>query len=239
MPLSPEQEWTLVACGLLALADRVLTSGEASRLLALVEAYLDPEEQDQWMDLVSDRAALDAHFSRMQPPPAENHLALLEKVWNVALADGDTSLVEIRVFDLVGERLGIHKAQLAVLRKGWTYEAMERSEIIAGFVANLLHRGGPPTDEDRAEYEALLARLPLSAARRERVSAAIDTPPVLEVVATPLRRLSRERQMDVLRTICHEILRLRRRGDARALMVELVEAGGIPGSVVGDLRGLA
>ncbi len=239
MPLNAEQEWTLVSCGLLALADRVLTGGEAARLLSLVEAYLDPEEQDLWMDLVCDKGALEAHFTHMRPPPQESGLRLLEAVWNTALADGDASLSEIRVFERIGERLSIGKAQLAVHRKTWTYAAMERAEVIAGFVANLLHRGARPTDEDRGAYESLVARLPLSKTRRSRILKGIDDPPTLEALADFLRRFDRQHQIETLRAIATEIIRTDRRAAAREQMMELLEASKLPQTIVDELPGFA
>lgn len=239
MPLNAEQEWTLVSCGLLALADRVLTGGEAARLLSLVEAYLDPEEQDLWMDLVCDKGALEAHFDHMRPPPQEAGLRLLENVWNTALADGDASLSEIRVFERIGERLSIDKSQLTVHRKTWTYAAMERAEVIAGFVANLLHRGARPTDEDRAAYQSLVGRLPLSKTRRERMLKSIDAPPTVETIVEFLRRFDRQHQMETLRAIAQELIRTDRRAAAREQMTEVLAAASLPQSILGDLPGFA
>lgn len=239
MPLNPEQEWTLVSCGMLALADRVLTGGEAARLLALVEAYLDPEEQDLWMDIVCDKGALEAHFEHMKPPPESNHLAVLERVWNVALADGDAALAEIRVFEQIGGRLGVATSQLAVLRKTWTYEAMERSEVIAGFMAILMSGGGEgPSDAEREAFAALVARLPLSKSRRERMIEALDEPPEVAALGQMLRRQSKSHQLDALRSIAMEIKDERRAG-ARERMIELIAAARMPASVIGDLRGLS
>ena len=239
MPLNPEQEWTLVSCGMLALADRVLTGGEAARLLALVESYLDPEEQDLWMDIVCDKSALEAHFEHMKPPPESNHLAVLERVWNVALADGDAALAEIRVFEQIGARLGVAKSQLAVLRKTWTYEAMERSEVIAGFMAILLRQGGDAvSDGERQTYAALVGRLPLSRSRRERILEAIDEPPEVASLGQMLRRQSKTHQLEALRSIAMEIKDDRREA-ARALLIELLAAAKMSASVIGDLRGFA
>ncbi|HFE44712.1 MAG TPA: hypothetical protein ENJ18_04345 [Nannocystis exedens] len=237
MPLTSEQEWTLVSCGLLALADRVLTGGEASRLLAMVESYLDPEEQDRWMDLVADKAALEAHFEQLRPPPAENHLALLERVWGIALADGDASLTEIRVFERIGERLSIEGSQLMVHRKTWTYAAMERSEVVAGFVANLLQRGAKATAEEHAFYETLIGRLPLSKSRRARILGEIDTPPSLESIAAILKRFSRAQQLETLRSIADAVTRTERREAAREQMVEFVATSGLPATIVDGLHG--
>src|SRR5574338_454994 len=56
VPLTDEQAWTLTSAGLVALADGVLKGGEAGRILALVTEKLAPEDQDVWIDRLSDRA---------------------------------------------------------------------------------------------------------------------------------------------------------------------------------------
>jgi len=239
VPLTAEQEWTLVSCGLLALADRVLTGGEAARLLAMVESYLDPEEQDLWMDLVADKAALEAHFEQLRAPPAANHLALLERVWAIALADGDASLTEIRVFERIGERLSIDGAQLIVHRKTWTYAAMERAEVVAGFAANLLQRGAAATPKEHTLYETLVGRLPLSKSRRARILGEIDAPPTLESLAAILKRFDRARQMETLRSIADAVVRTERREAAREQMAEFVAVAGLPPTVADGLHGFA
>lgn len=232
MPLTPEQEWTLVACGLLALADQVLTGGEASRLLTLVDAYLDPEEQDQWMDLVSDRAALEAHFATMERPPGSDHLELLEHVWHVALADGEASLTEIRVFDSVGERLGIPRDQLAVFRKKWTYEAMDDAEIIAGMFNVLLTRTDPRGDDDLARYTAILGRLPLSQSRRDRLRDAAGSPPTIDHLGGAFAKLTERRQREVIRSIATRLIDNPKREAIRAIIDEVVAAAGVGIAVV-------
>lgn len=45
MALTLELEWTLLACGLVALADGVLKGGEASRVLDMVSAALGPRSR--------------------------------------------------------------------------------------------------------------------------------------------------------------------------------------------------
>lgn len=237
MPLTPEQEWTLVACGLLALADHVLTGDEASRLLTLVDAYLDPEEQDQWMDLVSDRPALEAHFATMQPPGGESHLELLEHVWHVALADGEASLTEIRVFEGVGERLGIPRDQLAVFRKKWTYEAMDDAEIIAGIFNVLLTRTDPRGDGDLARYTSILGRLPLSQSRRDRLREAAGAAPTIEHLGASFARLTERRQREVVRSIATRLIDNPKREAIRVIIDEVLAAAGASTSLTDEAFG--
>ena len=57
--LTPEQEWTLVACGLIAHADDELEFGEWDQILRLIDAAVDDEEMQPWLDLLGDRPALE------------------------------------------------------------------------------------------------------------------------------------------------------------------------------------
>ncbi|MBK8266131.1 MAG: TerB family tellurite resistance protein [Nannocystis sp.] len=236
VPLTPEQEWTLVGCGLLALADRVLTGSEASRLLLLVSAYLDADEQDEWMDKLTDHQALTDHFEKMSPPPAEEHQALLERVWTIALADGEASMTEIRAFDQVGARLGLAADQLSVLRKKWTYQAMEAAELAVGFLALLLHRGGPPSEHDITRYDATLARLPLGKVRRERLHEQLTAPPSAAHLAEQIHRLSRIRQLEVLSVIADQLKDFPRRERARELFEEIAEPAGISSELLATIE---
>ena len=57
MPLSPEQEWTIVACGLVAHADGILEVGEWDQVLYLLDERLDNEESQAWLELLAERRA--------------------------------------------------------------------------------------------------------------------------------------------------------------------------------------
>ena len=47
--LTPEQEWTLVACGMIAHADDMLEFGEWDQILRLVDASVDDEQMQPWL----------------------------------------------------------------------------------------------------------------------------------------------------------------------------------------------
>jgi len=205
--LTLELEWTLIACGLVALADGVLKGGEASRVLDMVHAALEPEEQDPWIDLISSREGLLARVEGLALPPAESHERVLRRAWSIALVDGEGSLDEARILEQLGERLGIDRDQVIVWRKLWTSEAIETAAHVAMFAALLLHRhaaaapqlGGPlgPTQRDR--FLRLLAGMPFSEARRARLRRLLDEAPSVEDLGTALLWLSAERREEVLR----------------------------------------
>ena len=101
MPLSPEQEWTLVACGLIAHADGILEVGEWDQVLELLDERLDGDEATRWLDELADKAAREARLGELVPPAPLFSEPILEKAWRMALADGAGSDVEAAVHDTV------------------------------------------------------------------------------------------------------------------------------------------
>ena len=208
MPLTLELEWTLVACGLIALADGVLKGGEASRVLDMVSAALEPSEQDAWIDLISSREGLLARAEALELPPADSRPRLLRRAWSVALVDGEGSLDEARELEQIGARLGLERDQVATWRKLWTNEAIETAGHVAAFAALVLHRKaaaapvpGPLGAGEREQFLKLLAGLPLSEARRLRMHRHLDDPPNVEELGATLLWLSAERRDEVLREL--------------------------------------
>jgi hypothetical protein len=207
--LTLELEWTLLACGLVALADGVLKGGEASRVLDMVSAALGPEEQDAWIDLISSREGLLARAQSLALPPADSHERVLRRAWSIALVDGEGSLDEARVLEQIGARLGVERDQVYVWRKLWTSEAIETAGHVATFAALLMHRhaaaapqvGTPPGPAERDKFLALLARMPLSEARRVRLHRLLDEAPGVEDLGNALLWLSAERRDEVLREL--------------------------------------
>lgn len=207
--LTDEQAWTLTASGLVALADGVLKGGEAGRILGMVQESLAPAEQDQWIDLLSDAAALWEHARGLPRPAPGRAEGLLRQAWSIALVDGEGSADEVRVLERVAELLDVDREQLTVWRKTWTVQASELAQYIAAFAALLLHRRAAaapepmrgPDDAARAEFRALLARLPLSEARRAKALRLIDEPPTVEDLGGTLLFLEPARRGEALREI--------------------------------------
>ena len=53
MPLTPEQEWIIAACGLIAHADGDLSTGESDQMLTMLDERLTPAEHDRWVALLA------------------------------------------------------------------------------------------------------------------------------------------------------------------------------------------
>lgn len=213
MALKLELEWTLIACGLVALADGVLKGGEASRVLDMVHEALPPDQQDEWIDLVSDRERLLAHAAKLPTPPPDTREPLLRRAWSIALVDGEGSGDEARVLEQIGERLGLERDQVATWRKLWTSEAIETAGHVASFAALLLHRRGAAAPEpskqlapaDREQFLQLLTRMPLSDARRQRLHRLMDESPSVEDLGNTLLWLGPERRHEVLRELATHV----------------------------------
>jgi uncharacterized tellurite resistance protein B-like protein len=209
MALTLELEWTLVACGLVALADGVLKGGEASRVLDMVHELCPLAEQDAWIDDISSPGDLQARLESLAPPPRDSQERLLRRAWGIALVDGEGSQAEARVLEQIGERLGVARDDVSTWRKLWTSEAVETAGHVAGFAALLMHRraaaspepGDLPGPADRDKFTALLARLPLSEARRQRLGKLLDEPGSVEDLGNALLWLGPDRRDEVLREI--------------------------------------
>src|SRR6186713_1875835 len=137
MPLSPEQEWTLVACGLVAHADGILEIGEWDQVLWMLDDRLPAGEAVGWLDVLADRTALLAKLDALSLPPPFFAETILERAWRMALADGRGSDDEAAVHDDVARRLGIDAREAAQWRAGWLQQAGRRAETIAAFAARL------------------------------------------------------------------------------------------------------
>lgn len=213
MAVTLELEWTLVACGLVALADGVLKGGEASKVLDKVHALLEPAEQDDWIDAISSRADLERRMATLEVAPLESHERILRQAWSIALVDGEGSADECRILEQIGERLGRPRDAVVTWRKLWTAEAVENASHVAGFAALHLHRraaaspepGDLPGPADREAYVRLLARLPLSEARRQRLIKLLDEAGSIEDLGNALLWLGPERRDEVLREIASYI----------------------------------
>lgn len=236
MALTEEQAWTLTASGLIALADGVLKGGEAGRILAMVQESLGPADQDEWMDLMTDVNALWAHARGLPHPPPDRLEALLRKAWSIALVDGEGSSDEVRMLEQIAAHLGVERDQLGIWRKTWTVQASELAQYIAAFAAILLRRRiaaapdpmQPLTDADRAEFRTLLARLPLSEARRNKALRLLDEPPTVDELGSNLLWLEPARRSEALRELAQHVITGAHGQPGRQLFLALAARMAVP-----------
>jgi len=209
MPLSPEQEWTLAACGLVAHADGIVEAGEWDRVLWMLDERIGDDDASAWIDLLADRERLRAHVDGLAPPMPFFCEAILEKAWRMALADGEGSPQEAAVHDELAAALGTDATAAAELRERWLAQAHRRSELVAGFAAILANLDGQLDPSEADAYDQLVQRMPLPAERREALKALRDEPPSVEHIVGELMAMDPEE-----------------RGIALLALVPLLQAGG-------------
>jgi len=221
MPLSPEQEWTLVACGLVAHADGILEAGEWDRVLRMLDERLGDDDASTWTELLADRTRLSAHAEGMALPPPFFSESILEKAWRMALADGEGSDEEARVHDEVAKRLGVPAAEIVGLRSQWLAQAQRRSELVAGFASILAHLDGRLDPAEAAEFDALVDSLPVAEGRRPGLVALRDDPPALDAVVGELLAMDGEERSIALSALA-PLVRASAEGEReRALFVDV------------------
>ena len=91
MSLTPEQEWLLVGCGLIAHADEVLDIGEWDAALRLIDQTLSEPDREAWRAIFTDIDQLEERFAALAPVAPELHQPILHRCWKMALVDGAAS----------------------------------------------------------------------------------------------------------------------------------------------------
>ena len=227
MPLTPEQEWTIVACGLVAHADDVLEVGEWDQILRMVDAHLSADESSTWLELVLDRAALEKRFEELQPPLPAFAEDLLHQAWRMALADGDGSAVEAAVHDRIADHLGIDGDRAAEMRDEWTERAGKRAEVVVAFAAAMANVDGRMDSAEAVQFDALMENLPLPVSRKLELAELLYNPPSTDSLAGLLSAMPIEEREAVLRDLV-PVVNAAHRGDReRALYFELADRAAI------------
>jgi hypothetical protein len=228
MALTPEQEWTLVACGLMAHADEILEVGEWDHILRLVGGSVAEEDEAEWLDRLADRGALEKRFKELQPPPPVFSEQLLQQCWRVALADGSGSEIEAAVHDHIGERLGIDPDQAASWREEWTRAAGARAELVLGFAAILANADDRLDSGEAVQFESLLERMPVSVGRRVELSTKLVDPPDMEEVVMGLSDLPAQERIAALQDLAPFVNASARGEREKKAFLDLAERIAVP-----------
>lgn len=197
MALSLLTQWTLVASGLIAHADHVLSGEECERLMALVDEEVDGDAYAEWMAIISDGARLSATLEGLAAPPAESHRAILEDAWSMAVVDGERCEAEAAALGRIAARLGVEAVQLEFWREAWSAAQQAYAETAIAVLAHVHGPAGeglvggfahalPTTHEHRAQLAAAgLPALPSDELRRRA------------------RALTRPQRRDLMRRLVH------------------------------------
>ncbi len=233
--LTPEQEWTLVACGLIAHADDALEFGEWDQILRLIDASVDDAGIQPWLDLLGDRPALERRFAELDPPLPLMSEGLLEQAWRMALADGSGSEIEAAVHDRIAEKFGVSAEQAQAWRVEWTRQAAARAELVISFAAALANLDGRMDHTEAVQFDALLERMPVPVARRLEFAALLYSPPKLAELGARLVALGPEAREAVLYEIAPLVQASHSGAREQAVFFELADLAAIPRERAGEL----
>lgn len=221
MALTPEQEWTLVGCGLIAHADEILDIGEWDEVLRYVGATLSDADQQVWMEVLSNQEQLEQRFAELTPlAPAEGE-ELLRRCWQMALADGTGSDIEATVHDRIARRLGVDLDHVAKMREAWTVQAHARAELTVSLAAMFVNLDGHLDFHEAIHFDNLLERLPIPVGRRVELSELLHTPPTFDALVDRLLALDSGERMRALHSLVPLLRASRRGGRERELFFQL------------------
>lgn len=196
MAVSPETEWILIVCGLIAHADGVLDGNEVERLMGMVDDLIPEDDYGDWLGLIGDKAALDARYAEMPNPPEAQHRMILEEAWTMAMVDGERDAAELVVLARIAERFGVEPMQLEFWREAWTSAEQEFSIRVAELAMWCLAGGEALFEDDHSPYLDVMERLPTSSEERLRLGELATAPPAndAETLGRALAALPRTRR---------------------------------------------
>lgn len=160
-------QWTLVASGIVAHADHVLTGEECERLMAMVDDTVDGEEYGDWMAAIGDAAALQQRLDALPLPPEDERRQILEDAWLMAVVDGRRADEEAAALLKIAERLEVEQMQLDFWREAWTSAQAKFSEASARALRWVLGCGNPLADDDRTVVDTFVGELPTTTEHRD------------------------------------------------------------------------
>jgi len=221
MALTPEQEWTLVGCGLIAHADEILDIGEWDEVLRYVGATLSEVDQQVWMEILSNQEQLEQRFAELTPLAPTEGEELLRRCWQMALADGTGSDIEATVHDRIARRLGLDLDLVARMRDAWTVQAHARAELTVSLAAMFVNLDGHLDFHEAIHFDNLLERLPIPVGRRVELSELLHTPPTFDALVDRLLALDTGERMRALHSLVPLLRASRRGGRERELFFQL------------------
>lgn len=201
MPVSLQTQWTLVASGLVAHADHVLTGEECERLMAMVDAEVDGDEYGEWMAAIGDADALTAWLAKLELPPADTHRQILEDAWLMAVVDGERAEEEAAVLAEIATKLGVESVQLEFWRDAWTQAQSTYANAATTALRWILGAGEPPSDADKGVIGDFIAALPTTHDHHEALQTEATQAQPSDGAEQCLRALSNTQRRDVLRRL--------------------------------------
>jgi hypothetical protein len=215
MALSLTTQWMLVASGLVAHADHVLSGEECERLMALVDEEVDGDAYAQWMSIVSDRERLDTMLEGLSPPPPESHRQILEDAWMMAVVDGERVDAELEALQRIATRLKVEPMQLEFWREAWSTSQHAYADTAVAALGLVLGGGGPALPEDDGVIQRFVHGLPTTHEHRAKLTSVGLVPQDGDEVQRRLAALTRTQRRDLVRRLAAATVGAAREGDAR------------------------
>lgn len=224
MALTLQTQWKLVAAGLMAHADQVMTGEECERLMMLVEQDVDDDEYADWLALVSDPDKLRALFESLDPPDADSHRTVLEEAWLMAVVDGERHEDEVAMLSTIAERMGVESVQLDFWREAWTTAQSERAETTVRALARLLGDG----PEDGKLLDTVLFEMPTTIEHRDALAAIAKVEQSREDVARRIGALSKPLRRDVIHRLAEAASKSADPDGAKGELAAIAAESGMP-----------
>ena len=228
MPVAPDVEWILVACGLIAHADDVLEGKEVERLLAMVDDQIPEHDYADWLAIIGDKAKLEARYASLPEPPADQHRAVLEQAWAMTTVNGTRHTQELLVLARIAERFGVDPMQLEFWRAAWTRDEQLFATCVAELAAMVLGGGEPLYEDDLSPFLDLLERLPTSEQERERLAELPAAPPTdAAALARTLASVPRRRRLRAFELVAPLVRASVYPAPARERLIEIGASAGL------------
>jgi Tellurite resistance protein TerB len=215
MALSITTQWTLVASGLMAHADQVMSGPECERLMALVDEAADGDDYAQWMSIISEPPRLKAMLDELPLPPPDSRRKILEDAWLMAVVDGQRVAAEVAVLERIAAQFEVEPVQLEFWREAWTTAQHAQAAAATAALGYVLGGGAPVLPEDESVVDAFVHALPTTNEHRGQLVAAGLVPQTLDDVERRLRALGRPQRRDLVRRLAGAVADARRADDAR------------------------
>ncbi len=235
MPLSLEEEWTVVASGLIAHADEILERGEWDTILSFLGDSLSVEERETWLEVLADQGLLEDRYAALVDPPAEFVDELLRRCWRVALADGEGSDIEESVHDRIAMRLDADLDRVDALRRKWTSDAEAKAAATLALAAVFVNLDGVLDFHEAVHFDELLGRSPVPIGRRVELAALLNDPPSVDDVVAQLNQLTLGERLEALGELVPLVRASLRKQEEQAAFVNVMTRAGVQGEAAEKL----
>ena len=226
MSLPPKTRWTIVASGLVAHADHVLTGEECERLMAMVDAQVDGDDYAEWMDTISNAEKLEELLKTLPPPPPEDHRQILEDAWLMAVVDGERADEEITALERIAERFGVEPLQLEFWREAWTEAQQTHAQGVSIALGWVMSGGEAAVPDDMSTIRDTVGELPTTHEHRERLEGLASAAQDEQTAAARIRAAGKAQRYDALQRLHAAADSASRRDEATARWRSLATAAG-------------